>query len=82
MADQANSFETDSREEAEEMISEAAARVRADVERLVDGFDIESIVKKVDEFGRGNPVGLALTALTLGIAVGVLMKTPRRMYSK
>jgi hypothetical protein len=57
-----------------EEVSEAAARVKEDVERLVQGFDLQVITKRVEEFGRDNPVGLALTALTLGVAAGILMR--------
>jgi hypothetical protein len=57
-----------------EEVSEAAARVKEDVERIVQGFDLQVITKRIEEFGRDNPVGLALTALTLGVAAGMLMR--------
>ena len=63
-----------------ERLNEAASKVKADVERLVEGFHLEILIKKVEDFGRANPMGLAVTALTLGVAAGILVNTTKRNY--
>lgn len=79
MADRTTWFKDEShkdeshREDVDQM-SDAMTRVREDVERLVQGFDVQVIAKRVEEFGKENPIGLALTALTLGVATGILMR--------
>lgn len=61
------------------MISDAATRVKEDVEQLVQGFDLQAIAKRVEEFGRENPIALALTALTVGVTAGFLLRAPKKM---
>lgn len=74
--DKPETFNTDATQRKDyDQVSEAAARVKEDVERLVQGFDLKVITNRVEEFGRENPVGLALTALTLGVAAGILMRS-------
>jgi hypothetical protein len=75
MADQNNLFQGLFPENSFDAMSEAASRVKADVEHLIEGFDVKAIVNRVEEFGKENPVGLAMTALTLGVAVGILMRS-------
>lgn len=58
-------------------VNEAASRVREDVEKFVEGFDFQAVSKKVEEFGRGNPMGLAVMALGLGVAAGFMMRSGR-----
>jgi hypothetical protein len=58
-------------------MTDATARVKEDVEHLIEGFDFGTISKRVEEFGRENPVGLAVTALTVGVAVGFLMRNKK-----
>lgn len=77
MADRNNPFQNQSQNNGFDMMSDAAAKVREDIEHLVEGFDVQTIMNRVEEFGRENPVGLALTAVTLGVAVGFLMRSPR-----
>ncbi len=60
-----------------DMISEAATRVKEDVEQFVEGFDLQVIAKRIEEFGRENPLALAVSALTLGVAAGVIMRGPK-----
>jgi hypothetical protein len=57
-----------------EQFEEATEQVRKDVKRLMDGFDLHAISKSMEDFGRQNPIGLALAALGLGISVGLLMR--------
>ncbi len=66
------------RESQEDPIS----RVKADVERLVQGFDFQTITQRVEEYGRENPIGLALGALTVGLAVGAFMRPPKKNTPK
>ena len=63
-----------------ERINDAASRVKADVEQLVEGFHLEILIKKVEDLGRANPMGLAVTALTLGVAAGILVSGSRRNF--
>jgi len=81
MAERTNTFQNESQNGGLDIMADAATKVKEDVERLVEGFDLQAIAKRVEDFGRENPVGLALTALTLGVAVGVLMRNPRRLSS-
>jgi hypothetical protein len=75
MAERSNPF----RDTHADMMSDATSRVKADMEHLVEGFDVQTITQRIEEFGRENPVGLALTALTLGVAVGFLMKPKKTL---
>lgn len=54
--------------------TQAASQVREDIERMVEGLDFQGVSRKLEEFGRRNPVGLAMTALAMGVAVGLLMR--------
>ncbi len=63
----------------QDAISEATARVRENVEQFVEGFDLQAISKRIEDFGRENPMGLAISALTLGLAIGVLVRKPRQL---
>ncbi len=82
MAERMNTFQNDSKSSRADMLSDATAQMQEDIEQLVEGFDLKAIAKRVEEFGRENPVGLALTALTLGVAVGILMHNPRRLLNR
>ncbi len=59
----------------QEHLDEATDQVRNDIKRLVDGFDVQAISKSMEDFGRENPLGLAIAALGLGIGVGLLMRS-------
>ena len=61
-----------------EKISETASEVKADIERFVEGFDMKQLMSRVEEFGKQNPFGLALSALTLGLAAGLLMRGTKK----
>jgi len=74
-------FQSSSQSSEADMMADAASQVRKDVEHLIEGFDVQMIMNRVEEFGRDNPVGLALTALTLGVAVGFLMRGPKKQLS-
>ena len=62
-------------------IKNAAAQVKANVEQLVEDFDIQGIARKVEDFGKANPLGLALTSLTLGLAVGFLLRNQKKFMA-
>ena len=77
MADRTGSFRDESQNGQHDFLSDAASKVKADIEGLIEGFNVQAVVDRVQEFGKVNPVGLALTALTVGIAAGVLMRNRR-----
>lgn len=76
MADKTN-FENEAGNEGFDMMVKAATQVKAEVERLVDEFDLHVITKRVDDFSKENPVGFAVAALAIGVMAGVLMRVPR-----
>jgi len=49
-------------------------QVRDQVEHLVEGIDIQAMTHQLEDFGRRNPVALALSAFTVGVAAGILMR--------
>lgn len=53
---------------------DALNRIRGEVDQLIGQIDFQDMGRKVKDFGRENPVGLALAALTIGVAAGFLMK--------
>ena len=53
---------------------DAVEQIRARVEGMIEGFNFQQLSRKVRAFGRENPMALALSALTLGIVAGVMMK--------
>ncbi len=62
---------------AADMQSEAdrtVEKVKRDVEEWVEGFNLQEISSKVQDFGRKNPIALALAALTVGVAAGILVR--------
>jgi hypothetical protein len=82
MADRNNPFQNQTQGNGLDMMSDAASQVKQDIEHLVEGFDVQTILRRVEDFGRENPVGLALTAVTLGVAVGFLMRTPKSTQNR
>jgi hypothetical protein len=70
--------ETVSKTGDDQPVYEALSRVQEDVSKLVEGFDLRSISNRLIEYGRENPVGLAFTAMTLGLAAGFLLKASRQ----
>jgi hypothetical protein len=72
-------FQNEPGTEAFDVMVKAATHVKDEVERLVEDFDIHAITKRVEEFGKENPVGFAMTALALGVVAGILMRVPRKM---
>ena len=55
-------------------ISRTFEEVKLEVDDLVDSLDISGMAKKLEGFGRERPVALALAALTVGLAAGLLIK--------
>ncbi len=74
MAERTQPFPTDNRDSNFDRISETNSQVRAEIESFVEGFDIRSVTQRIEEFGRENPIGLALGALAVGVAAGLFMK--------
>jgi len=72
-------FQDQAGNESFEKVVKAATYVKDEVERLVDEFDIQAITRRVEDFGKENPVGFALTALALGVVTGILMRVPRNV---
>ena len=63
MTDQNNAFGIEFERVKEEKIKSATDQVRADIDQLIEGFDLRTITQRIQQFGRENPIGLALTAL-------------------
>lgn len=75
MAEQSSSpFSNESKKDSLNNVSDMLSQVRSDIDDFVEGFDVKAIAQRVEEFGKANPVGLALTALTIGVAAGILMR--------
>ena len=81
MAERTNPFQNESENSGFDPITDAASKMKADIEGLIEGFNMQAVVERVQEFGRANPLGLALTALTVGVAAGVLMRNARQLRS-
>ncbi|NBU22015.1 hypothetical protein EBS43_11500 [bacterium] len=64
----------DEESENSDPFSHAASKVREDIERIVEEFNFQGVSQKIEEFGKKNPVGLAMTALALGVAVGFMIR--------
>lgn len=45
-----------------------------EVNEWVDSLDLQQLTRKVQDFGKEKPVILAIAALTVGVAAGLLMK--------
>jgi hypothetical protein len=72
-------FQNEAGNESFDVMVKAAAQVKAEVERLVEEFDLQAITKKVKAFGKENPVEFAVTALALGVVAGLLMRAPKNI---
>jgi hypothetical protein len=60
--------------ESQSSFSEPMDRMKREVEQLVGGLDVQSVTRRLEEFGRANPTGLAVTAFAVGVAAGILMR--------
>lgn len=54
--------------------TEAVTHLKNEIEKLVKDFNIQELAKNVEDYGKKNPVGLALTSLSIGIAAGLLFR--------
>jgi hypothetical protein len=54
--------------------SKAIDRVKVEADEFVDALDFPEMSRKVQEFGRQKPIALALAALTIGLAAGMMMR--------
>lgn len=57
-------------------VSNTFNQVKSEVDELVDSLDLGGALRHLQNFGRERPIVLALTALTLGVAAGLLIKSP------
>lgn len=55
-------------------VDRAIDQVKEDVDQLIEGLDVNQMTRRIEEFGRSNPVGLAVASLALGVAAGLLMR--------
>ncbi len=55
-------------------VTQAFDQVRSQVDELVESLDIGGMSRKLESFGREKPVVLAIAALTVGLAAGLLMR--------
>ncbi len=74
MAERIDPLREESKNPSFDSSRDPISQVKADIENLVENFDLRTVLKKVEDFGHANPVGLALTALTFGVTVGVMMR--------
>lgn len=51
-----------------------ATLIREEVNQLIEGADLKNIFKNIEDFGRKNPMGLAIAALSIGAAAGILLR--------
>lgn len=49
-------------------------RIANEIDHWIDDLELGSLWQKVEDFGRKNPVALALAAVTIGLAAGVLAR--------
>lgn len=54
--------------------SQTIDQIKADVDSLIDELDFSQVTRKVEDFGRQNPLALAFGALTVGLAAGLMMR--------
>lgn len=54
--------------------SRAINEVKTEADELMDALDFPRMSEKVQEFGKKNPIALAVAALTLGVAAGLWMR--------
>lgn len=54
--------------------SDVTDRVRSQINEMIDSLDFPELLRRVQTFGRENPVGLGFAALTIGLAAGMLMR--------
>lgn len=55
-------------------VTQAIDQVRTDVDELISGIDLQGMARRVEDFGRASPMGLAVVSLALGVAVGLFFK--------
>ncbi len=49
-------------------------KIRGDLDRALEAFDMRAWTQEVERFGRERPFPMALAALTVGVASGILMR--------
>jgi len=54
--------------------TQALNQVKSEMSDWVDTLDFDQMGKRVQEFGRDKPFALAIAALTVGFAAGILMR--------
>lgn len=54
--------------------SKSFDQVRTQVDDLMESLDLPKLTRKVQDFGRDKPIALAIAALAVGLAAGLLMR--------
>lgn len=54
--------------------AQALNQVKSEMSDWVDSIDFDQMGRRVQEFGREKPFALAIAALTVGFAAGILMR--------
>lgn len=55
-------------------VNRAIDQVKSDVDELIAGLDLQNLTRRIEDFGRANPMGLAVAALGFGVAAGLLLR--------
>ena len=66
----ANAAQSDLNQE----VNRAIDQVKSDVDELIAGLDLQNLTRRIEDFGRANPMGLAVAALGFGVAAGLLLR--------
>ena len=61
-------------EQPTRLFRDASEKIKSDVDELVEGLDLQSLGRRVQEFGSQSPWGMAVAALTVGFVAGMLMR--------
>ncbi len=60
--------------ELNQEVNRAIDQVKSDVDELIAGLDLQNVTRRIEDFGRTNPFGLAVAALGVGVAAGLLLR--------
>lgn len=48
--------------------------VRSQADEVLRALDFEAMGRKIEDYGKQNPAALTLASLTIGVAVGMILK--------
>lgn len=54
--------------------NDAVNRVKTEIDHFINTLDFRALTQKIQDFGTKKPVVLAVAALTVGLAAGMLMR--------